>query len=104
VLERVREHVLGAIKLCRDGYEDGPVAFQSVNGSSVSTVASLLPDADLARLAAGSWFVPLHADRPVRGESPAPPARGRPARPSAVLLRRVPPRRLAGLQDEEQEA
>jgi hypothetical protein len=49
-------------------------------------------------------FIPLHADRPVSGESPAAPARGRLARPCAVLLRRVPPRRLAGLQDEEQEA
>jgi len=28
VLERVREHVLAAIKFCRDGCEDGPAAFR----------------------------------------------------------------------------
>ena len=50
----VVSHVLAAIMFCRHGCEDGTGRFQSVNGFPESTVASLLPGADLARLAAGS--------------------------------------------------
>jgi hypothetical protein len=50
-------------------------------------------------------FMPLHADRPVRGGRPAPLAQRRPVRLAAVLPGGFLSRwRLGGLQDEEQEA
>ena len=92
---------MAADTICRIGSMTKPI----VAACAMTLVEDCRKSAPGRRLGAfGGWtmrFIPLHAYRLVRGESPAPPALGRPARPSAVLLRRVSPRRLAGLQDEE---